>query len=193
MSNEGASNARALEDRAMMQHIAGAARAFDELYRRLAPVIRACLVSYTRDDAAAEDLLQQTFLQVHLSRGRFAAGAPIRPWALAIARRLAIDALRRKQSEERCLHQCAPPRPVCQADEVLEAFQLGRALAVRFGALPQTQRVAFELMRGEGLSAAEAALRLGLTPNAVKVRAHRAHHSLRCALERRHAVERPAA
>jgi RNA polymerase sigma-70 factor (ECF subfamily) len=48
--------------------------------------------------------------------------------------------------------------------------------------LPETQRVAFELLKQEGLSVAEAAQVLGTTPAAVKLRAHRAYEALRRAL-----------
>jgi len=48
--------------------------------------------------------------------------------------------------------------------------------------LPQSQRQAFELIKNEGLSVAEAAQVLGTTVAAVKLRAHRAYEALRGAL-----------
>jgi len=48
--------------------------------------------------------------------------------------------------------------------------------------LPETQRVAFELVKEEGLSLAEAAQVLGTTVSAVKLRAHRAYEALRAVL-----------
>ena len=48
--------------------------------------------------------------------------------------------------------------------------------------LPENQRVAFELIKQDGLSVAEAAQVLGTTVAAVKLRAHRAYEALRAAL-----------
>ena len=48
--------------------------------------------------------------------------------------------------------------------------------------LPESHRVAFELIKKEGLSVKEAAAVLGCTVTAVKLRAHRAYVALRAAL-----------
>jgi RNA polymerase sigma-70 factor (ECF subfamily) len=63
---------------------------------------------------------------------------------------------------------CTTPSPRRKPREL--AAQIERVLA----RLPQSQRVAFELIKNEGLSVAEAAQVLGTTVAAVKLRAHRA-------------------
>jgi RNA polymerase sigma-70 factor (ECF subfamily) len=55
--------------------------------------------------------------------------------------------------------------------------------------LPETQRVAFELLRVDGLSHDEAAEALGTTVNAVKLRAFRAYSAIRAVLGQR--IDRP--
>ena len=55
-------------------------------------------------------------------------------------------------------------------------------LSAELEKLPENQRVAFELIKQEGLSVAEAAQTLGTTVAAVKLRAHRAYEALRAAL-----------
>ena len=52
------------------------------------------------------------------------------------------------------------------------------------GALPEAQREAVVLLKIEGLSVAEAAERVGVTPGALKLRAHRGYRALRLALGR---------
>jgi len=59
----------------------------NELYRYLA--------RYTGDPALAEDVFQNTFLQVHLKRGLYEDGRPVRPWLYSIATHQAVDALRK--------------------------------------------------------------------------------------------------
>src|SRR5258708_12316377 len=73
--------------------------AFGDLYDLLAPRLYGYLVRQTRNTARAEDLVQQTFLQMHCARGRFVPGADVVPWAFAIARRLLIDGVRRSGRE----------------------------------------------------------------------------------------------
>src|SRR4029453_18628978 len=73
--------------------------AFADVYDAIAPRLLGFLRRATRDASAAEDLMQQTLLQMHRTRGSFIPGAPVMPWAFAIARRLMIDAARRPHDE----------------------------------------------------------------------------------------------
>jgi RNA polymerase sigma-70 factor (ECF subfamily) len=68
---------------------------FDELIRRYEPELYRYLARYTGDASLAEDVFQNTFLQVHLKRGLYEDGRPVRPWLYAIATHQAVDALRK--------------------------------------------------------------------------------------------------
>ena len=59
---------------------------------------------------------------------------------------------------------------------------LARATPAELARIPSSQRVAFELLRVDGLSHDEAAQVLGTTVNAVKLRAFRAYSALRAVL-----------
>lgn len=176
---------------AMERYARGEDHAFSELYDALAPRLHRYLVRASRDPAWADDLLQQTMLRIHRARGRFLVGGEVIPWAFAIARRLLIDGVRRRTHERGgvSLETGGPEgNPVetrsdrLGADELLHAKRLSEALDVELERLPQSQRAAFELLKHEGLSIREAALALGATPTAVKLRAHRAYTALRAAL-----------
>lgn len=82
-------------DEAMSRYARGDATAFDAVYDALAPQLARYLRPRVRDEARLEDIIQQTFLQMHHARGNFVIGAAVMPWAFAIARRLMIDAGRR--------------------------------------------------------------------------------------------------
>jgi RNA polymerase sigma-70 factor, ECF subfamily len=69
--------------------------------------------------------------------------------------------------------------PVARPEQVAEARELADRLAATLAGLPESQRSAFELLKREGLTLAEAAAILGVTVTAVKLRAHRAYLSLR--------------
>ena len=88
-------------DVAMERYSNGDNAAFAELYDAIAPRLLRFLRKATRDDRDAEDLMQQTLLQIHRERGSFIPGARVIPWASTIARRLMIDSARRRRVEQR--------------------------------------------------------------------------------------------
>ncbi len=177
---------RTSADAAMDRYATGDDLAFGEVYDAVAPRVFAYLRRQTRDAARAEDLVQQTLLSMHRARGTFISGSPVLPWAFAIARRLLVDELRRDRRsvltgaeptvDDSSVSSDAPP------DGMAEAKQLAYRLEAELRRLPESQRVAFELMRVEGLSHTEAAAVLGATVSAVKLRAHRAYVALRAVL-----------
>ncbi len=168
---------------AMDRYASGEDAAFGELYDLLAPKLLGVLFRQTRDRARAEDLVQQTFLQMHCARESYTTGADVLPWAFAIARRLSIDSYRRTKREvldgdmdlAGMIDDLGP-------DAALRSKQAAAALQDTFDALPESQRVAFELIKLDGLSLAQAAETLGTTVTAVKLRAHRTYEALRGAL-----------
>jgi RNA polymerase sigma-70 factor (ECF subfamily) len=174
---------RTTADTAMERYAAGDDAAFGLVYDALAPRLYGYLLRQTRDRARAEDLLQQTLLHIHRGRSRFIPGAEVMPWAFAIARRLVVDSVRRGKREvltptgETEGHSTAPG-----ADDLVHVSELTARVESTLARLPQSQRVAFELIKHEGLSVAEAAAVLGTTVAAVKLRAHRAYEALRDAL-----------
>jgi RNA polymerase sigma-70 factor (ECF subfamily) len=69
-----------------------------------------------------------------------------------------------------------------RADDVAIAKEIAVRLSQELARLPENQRVAFELIKQDGLSVAEAAQILGTTVPAVKLRAHRAYEAMRAIL-----------
>jgi RNA polymerase sigma-70 factor (ECF subfamily) len=172
-------------DEAMARYAQGETAAFEQLYDVLAPRLQGYLLRHVRNQARAEDLLQQTFLHMHRARGRFIPGAPVMPWAFAIARRLVIDGVRHDKHEvvaDLEANGVDLVSPDAAADDVLQAKEAARRIEKEIANLPETQRVAFELLKRDGLSVREAAQVLGTTVNTVKLRAHRAYVALRAVL-----------
>jgi RNA polymerase sigma-70 factor (ECF subfamily) len=169
----------------MQRYSTGDHSAFAVVYDALAPRLYGYLVRQTHDRARAEDLLQQTMLHIHRARDRFSPGAEVTPWAFAIARRLLVDGMRRGKREVLCADGDADPGASAgpHADDLIVARELATRIEQALATLPQSQRAAFELIKQEGLTVAEAAQVLGTTVAAVKLRAHRAYAALRVALE----------
>ena len=171
----------------MDRYAAGDDAAFGEVYDKLAPKLFGFLLKHTRDRARAEDIVQQTMLRIHKARGRFIPGAEVMPWAFAIARRLLVDAHRRGGRELLATSDDDDKSDVlvaldAAADELAIAKETAAKIDAELRRLPENQRVAFELIKQEGMSVAEAAQVLGTTVAAVKLRAHRAYESLRGSL-----------
>ena len=170
----------------MTRYASGEREAFAEVYDAVAPRLFAYLHARTRSAPLAEDLLQQTLLQIHRAHGTFIPGSPVMPWALAIARRLSIDEQRRAQrnvlSTARDIEDGVVDASYSELEELVQAKQLAGRLQEGLGRLPRSQRAAFELMRLDGLSHSEAARALGITISALKLRAHRAYAALRSIL-----------
>jgi RNA polymerase sigma-70 factor (ECF subfamily) len=178
-------------DAAMERYARGDATAFADVYDAIAPRLLDFLRRATRDASAAEDLMQQTLLHMHRARGSFIPGAPVMPWACAIARRLVTDSARRRRVEQRVFSETPadddrmtyePVAATAAADDLLHAQRLAWRMQQRIDALPELQRSAYWLLRQEGLSLKRAAEVLGTTVSAVKLRAHRASVALRAAL-----------
>jgi RNA polymerase sigma-70 factor, ECF subfamily len=174
-------------NRAMDRYAQGDDAAFSDLYDALAPRLFGYLLRQTRNTAKAEDLVQQTFLQMHCARGRFICGADVVPWAFAIARRLLIDWVRRSGREVslELREEGGAPPPMSTApppDEMLHCKELALSIERELARLPDAHREAFQLLKQEGLSLVEAAQVLGTTVSAVKLRAHRTYQALRGAL-----------
>lgn len=175
---------RSKASRSMDAFAEGDAMAFETLYDELAPRLYAYVRRLTRVDAAAEDIVQQCFLNIHQARSRFVRGSQVEPWAFAIARRLVID-WARIQGRTWDAGALDDTFGNSQGPEVI-AHQSDFLIALRseLELVPEKLREAFLLVRVEGFSLAEAAELLGTTAVAVKLRAHRAGVLLRSSLFR---------
>ena len=69
--------------------------AFGVLVRRYERELYGYLRRYVGDSDLAEDVFQNTFLQLYIKKGQYEIGRPVRPWLYTIATHQAVDALRR--------------------------------------------------------------------------------------------------
>lgn len=173
----------------MNRYAEGDESAFGEVYDLLAPRLHAFFVRQSGDLARAEDLVQQTLLQMHAARSSYLRGSDVVPWAFCIGRRLLVDGRRRTKKE--VLFATAED-DAAALDHRVERFALPEDVAMtkelaakaeeELERMPESQREAYVLVRQEGLSVAQAAEVLGTTTTAIKLRAHRAYEALRSAL-----------
>ena len=167
----------------MMAYQAGRLEAFDALYRKLAPKLRGYLSSLTYNVTTTEDLLQETFLQIHRSRHTYGPPRPVRPWAFAIARHVYLmhrRACARRYRVETGAFEELPEVPV---PPVMEQLGSHRDVWNALAALSDDRREAVLLHHVWGFSFGEIGAMLGIREGTAKVRAHRALGALRTLLE----------
>jgi RNA polymerase sigma-70 factor, ECF subfamily len=167
--------------------LAGDPRAFEELMRRhYAAVWRVAFLS-ARDQMAAEEIAQDTFLKAYGALGQWRGDAALLTWLCTICRRLCIDRARPKRPDAVSIEEAGPGRwPVAQAwaEITPERFDLRAAL----DALPGEEREAFLLVHHYGYSSFEAADLVGVPASTLRSRAGRARQRLADAL-----ADRPTA
>ncbi len=180
-------------DAVMARYVAGDLRAFDALYERAAPAVFAFLLSMTRNRPRAEDLCQTTFMKLHRARSGWIPRSPVMPWVMAIARNTLYDDLRVARRKKEHLTASGDVPDVVDLSELAEhheqqidqtSAEMAEVLAAAMERLPERQREALVLTKQSGLSIREAALALGTTGSAVKLRVHRAYETLREALRK---------
>jgi RNA polymerase sigma-70 factor (ECF subfamily) len=134
------------------------------------------------DRQRAEDLVQETIVRAWRHPEALADRQP-RPWLFAVARNLAVDAYRARQSRPPEVGQAALETvPVSDdADRTLESWAVAEALA---SLRPDHRKVIVETYY-RGCSVAEAAATLGIPTGTVKSRTYYALKALKLALAER--------
>ena len=164
----------------MQAYLDGRIEGFDALYAAFAGRLRGYLLSQCRDAALADDLLQETFMQIHRSRRTYQPGRPVTPWFYAIARHVYLmkrrSAGRRLRFEERLV---ADARSSDVSHDALETIADGDAVRRALRGVPADQRQALLMHHVAGWSFVEIAERLGIRVNAAKTRAFRGVKKMR--------------
>jgi len=160
---------------------------FWEIYDRHYARVRAYARSMLRDAAAADDIVQETFIRAQANLEGVREPAKVLGWLLRITHNLCIDALRARQSariDASADPELAPAARVeARVQSELERAEMSACVRGQVDKLPETDRWAILLFDIGGLSHDEIASVLDIEIGAVKVRLHRARKKLRILLE----------
>lgn len=171
---------------------AGDHAAFEVLVRRYSPRVHAIGLSMMREDAAARDIAQETFLSAWRKLHTFRQQASFRAWLFRIATNACLMRMRyRRRRPELPLTLRSPDfsddgeheRPVVDwsplADQLMEDQELGTRIRDTVAGLPDKYRMVLVLADYQHLSMKEIADALDLTVSNVKTRLHRARLTVR--------------
>jgi RNA polymerase sigma-70 factor (ECF subfamily) len=179
-----------LTDAELLRRIAaGDTEAFGQLYDRTSRVLFSMARQILRNDAAAEDLLQDVYVQVWDRAGSFdeSLGRPI-TWLMTLTRNRAVDRLRSSQRFERMI-EAAQEESALTSDgnAAVEPEMDGeqrRVIRAALNGLSAEQRQALDMAYFGGLTQSEIAEELKVPLGTVKARIRRGMLQLRDALKR---------
>jgi RNA polymerase sigma-70 factor (ECF subfamily) len=149
---------------------------FNETYRRLAPMALAAANRVLRDDAAAEDVVQDVFMQLWLRPGAFdPSRGTLTSYVTMLARSRAVDRWRTRTARESAVERSADERRVHDTSHESAAEPVIRRerslkLLTALDELPSDQRDALLLAYGRGLTAQEIARATGIPLGTAKSR-----------------------
>jgi RNA polymerase sigma-70 factor, ECF subfamily len=174
-------------DAALMRSFAARdERAADLLYGRFSSRIYGLGIVMLGGDAAAQDLVQDTFVKLWRNAEKYdTSRGKLETWVLLVARSLAIDALRRRVLEARSLEATGKPHetdPSAGPEELVETGDLADRARRAMRRLTPEQRVALELAYFGGRTSAEVAEMEGIPVGTAKTRIRSALLRLREAM-----------
>ncbi len=146
---------------------------------------------FLRDAASAHDIVQATFIKLWEHRESLDPDRSMRGWLYQTVRNMALTRLRDDRRHEASLAGWEDP-PVWRdpgPEALLEASELGRAMAAWMAELPERQREALTLSRFEGLSHEEIATVMDIAPRTVNNHLVRGLQALRARLQVEHKQE----
>ena len=162
---------------------AGETSLFEILMRRHNQRVYRVARAVIKDEADAEDVMQQAYINAFTHLNQFQDRAQFSTWLTRITVHEAL-ARRRKRKPEEMSEDVMETLTSTQPDPERQAYaaELWGVLEAAVDSLPDTYRVVFMLRDIEGLSTSETAAGLELGEEAVKTRLHRARALVRRAI-----------
>jgi RNA polymerase sigma-70 factor (ECF subfamily) len=173
------------DEELLLRARAGDAEAFRVIFDREAPGVRRFLGDLLRDDAAADEGTQETFVRAHQRLGTLEQSGKLQGWLFGIARMVFFEQVRRKRRDG------APPDPgeepaqvdrAASPEAVLLSAESNRLLDEALKELGEERRAALLMRIDHGLGYGEIAAAMGWTLQKVKNEIHRARLQLRSSL-----------
>jgi RNA polymerase sigma-70 factor, ECF subfamily len=160
---------------------AGDDTAMGDLYDRYSAIVYGVALRVLADTTAAEDVLQEVFLQLWRNPRSFDADrGRLAPWLAVIARNRAIDLLRKRPHEEDIAEQ--PISTGINLEDSANQRLVVEKVRDAMGRLPQEQRRALEMAFFEGMTHTEIARKTGDPLGTVKTRIRSALMAVRKAV-----------
>jgi RNA polymerase sigma-70 factor, ECF subfamily len=177
METETISTKELMSDAELMEEVGrGDSDAIREISKRYEPSLRNAIQSVLHDDGETDDVLNDVFLQLWDQADRFNAAKGLHGFVVTIARRRALDRLRRRTAYRRATDRFENELKTTYPDNMrMHDFQppnsdLAELIQGVIGNLPVPQQEVVHLTFFEGLSQREIAARKSIALGTVKTR-----------------------
>lgn len=153
----------------------------EEIWELLSQKLRLFILKRVSDEQVADDLLQETFLRIHLKLGDIKSTERLTAWVFQIARNLVIDHYRSQGRRPDLVADDIEYQRDIQEKENINELVSGW-LPAMIESLPETYREALALYELQGVPQQEIADRLGISLSAAKSRVQRGREKLKAIL-----------
>jgi RNA polymerase sigma-70 factor (ECF subfamily) len=170
--------AQPLSDKELLERLAvGEESVFSYLFERYRDPIYSTALHLSGSASMAEEIVQDVFLDLWLKRQNAASITHLPAYLNRMAANKLYDALKQRQ-RQRDVAQSAEPDLHTPAI-LLENKDYNAILARAISRLPEKQRLAYQLIKQQGLSRKEAATELGVSPETIKYNLEQSLRSIR--------------
>ncbi|NLR82365.1 RNA polymerase sigma factor [Chitinophaga eiseniae] len=177
-------HAQSYNDKELFQAISeGDETAFRKLFHIYVPQFRAIAQHITKTAAVTEDIIQETFLRLWISRDKLPDIEQPRSWMLRIVFYQSFTYLRKQAVHHKALDTLAPIEPAFSMEENMAYTSMIKQVGVAVAELPPRAQQIYRLSREQGLKIPEIAQQLSLSSNTVKNSLVRSLQAIRKHLE----------
>lgn len=181
-----------IDDVQLLQRLrAGDEDAYEVMVRIYGGRMLAVARGFLRNEEDARDCVQSAYISAFTGLKSFKGNCQLSTWLHRIVVNAALMRLRtRRRKPEESIEPMLPTFLddghhtedfsdwAAQADEILEEKQLRAAIRAGIEQLPESYRTVLMLRDVEEMTTEEVAGHIGVTPNAIKIRLHRARQAL---------------
>jgi len=177
-------------ERLLLKQISeGDEQAFGVLFYHYLPVLQAFALRFTKSAAAAEEIIQDTFLRVWLNRDKLDEVENVKAWLYKYASNECLGHLRKVLKQARAIDNLRQEQPN-ESNTTIDTIQLNeikQLITEAVDRLPAQRKKIYLMSRGQGFNIPEIADSLHLSPNTVKnalvislksIREHLRHHGV---------------
>lgn len=148
----------------------GDEKAFAQLFYQYSPVLLSFAKKLSNSTAEAEEIIQNVFLRVWVSRDKLSTVENIKSWLYKFVVNESLTYIKRKNVRDRADLQFKNKVDISgnNIEQTVNLNELKQIVSQAVNQLPQQRKLIFNLSRNEGLTIAEISEQLNLSPNTVK-------------------------
>lgn len=159
------------EKQLLLRIAQGEEAAFGKLFRAYYPGLLRFIARLDKNPAQVDEVIQETFIRVWISRDQLPDIINFRAWLFTIASRESIALIRRNLLKQKVNQEFSINTPLLHPEtpaEITQASELKALIAEAIRRMPEARRRIYRMSREEGLKPSEIAARLNLSVQTVK-------------------------